>query len=93
MIRNKVRAVGKMVRYFATLRSVIIEKENRNICLIVFREQSEDILTLKGLTPGGTLPLGTLEGGKTAIEQGKINCYVVRKIDFFVCFSETINIQ
>jgi len=26
---------------------------------------------LKGLTPGGTLPLGTLEGGKTAIEQGK----------------------
>jgi len=27
---------------------------------------------LKGLTPGGTLPLGTLEGGKTAIEQGKI---------------------
>jgi hypothetical protein len=26
---------------------------------------------LKGLTPSGTLPLGTLEGGKTAIEQGK----------------------
>ena len=37
-----------------------------------FREQSEDILTLKGLTPGGTLPLGTLEGGKTTIEQGKL---------------------
>ncbi|UJR37256.1 hypothetical protein I4U23_029965 [Adineta vaga] len=54
VIRNKVRAVGKMVRYFATL-----------------REQSEDILTLKGLTSGGTLPLGTLEGGKTAIEQAK----------------------
>ncbi|CAF1516794.1 unnamed protein product [Adineta ricciae] len=54
VIRNKVRAVGKMVRYFATL-----------------REQSEDILTLKGLTAGGTLPLGTLEGGKTAIEQAK----------------------
>ncbi|CAF2460258.1 unnamed protein product [Rotaria sp. Silwood2] len=54
VIRNKVRAVGKMVRYFATL-----------------REQSEDILTLKGLTPSGTLPLGTLEGGKTAIEQAK----------------------
>jgi hypothetical protein len=27
---------------------------------------------LKGLTSGGTLPLGTLEGGKTAIEQGKL---------------------
>jgi serine/threonine-protein phosphatase 2B catalytic subunit len=54
VIRNKVRAIGKMVRYFATL-----------------REQSEDILQLKGLIPGGTLPLGTLGGGKTAIEQAK----------------------
>ncbi|CAF4402461.1 unnamed protein product, partial [Didymodactylos carnosus] len=54
VIRNKVRAIGKMVRYFATL-----------------REQSEDILTLKGLNPGGALPMGTLEGGKSAIEQAK----------------------
>jgi len=38
-----------------------------------YREQSEDIVTLKGLTPGGILPLGTLEGGKTAIEQGNSN--------------------
>jgi serine/threonine-protein phosphatase 2B catalytic subunit len=44
---------------------------NNNLKIFFFREQSEDILTLKGLTPGGTLPLGTLEGGKTAIEQGK----------------------
>lgn len=28
-------------------------------------------MTLKGLTPSGTLPLGTLEGGKTAIDQGR----------------------
>ncbi len=39
--------------------------------MIDFREQSEDILQLKGLIPGGTLPLGTLGGGKTAIEQGR----------------------
>jgi serine/threonine-protein phosphatase 2B catalytic subunit len=65
VIRNKVRAIGKMVRYFATL-----------------REQSEDILTLKGLTPGGTLPLGTLEGGKTAIEQAKQLIANKKKISF-----------
>lgn len=65
VIRNKVRAIGKMVRYFATL-----------------REQSEDILALKGLTPGGTLPLGTLEGGKTAIEQAKQVIANKKKISF-----------
>jgi serine/threonine-protein phosphatase 2B catalytic subunit len=65
VIRNKVRAVGKMVRYFATL-----------------REQSEDILTLKGLTPSGTLPLGTLEGGKTAIDQAKQLIANKKKISF-----------
>ncbi|CAF2143436.1 unnamed protein product [Rotaria magnacalcarata] len=65
VIRNKVRAVGKMVRYFATL-----------------REQSEDILTLKGLTPSGTLPLGTLEGGKIAIDQAKQVIANKKKISF-----------
>ena len=72
VIRNKVRAIGKMVRYFATLRSVGDNGDRLNLPFSSFREQSEDILTLKGLTPGGTLPLGTLEGGKTAIEQGKL---------------------
>jgi len=38
---------------------------------LIFREESEDILTLKGLTPSGQLPLGTLGGGKPAIEHGK----------------------
>ena len=72
VIRNKVRAVGKMVRYFATLRFVRMTfGEIILLFSFVHREQSEDILTLKGLTPGGTLPLGTLEGGKTTIEQGK----------------------
>ncbi len=41
---------------------------------------------MKGLTPGGTLPLGTLEGGKTAIEHGTINVEMVRKSYFFVLF-------
>ena len=28
------------------------------------------MLTLKGLTPTGTLPLGALSGGKTTLENG-----------------------
>jgi hypothetical protein len=59
--------------------------------LIYFREQSEDILQLKGLIPGGTLPLGTLGGGKSAIEQGRRlkSSFVFFKSPFFS--SETIN--
>lgn len=64
-----------MVRYFATLRFDENEKIFSSSILLCFffffREQSEDILALKGLNPGGTLPLGTLEGGKSAIEQGR----------------------
>ena len=36
------------------------------------REESESVLTLKGLTPTGNLPVGALSGGKTSLENGKI---------------------
>ena len=35
--------------------------------ICAFREESEQVLQLKGLTPTGALPLGALSGGKASL--------------------------
>jgi len=49
-LQKKIVAIGKMAKYFSTL-----------------REESETVLQLKGLTPGGRLPSGALSQGSESL--------------------------
>lgn len=82
VIRNKIRAIGKMARVFSVLRWVVETLRSAAFAfslanfliffLFLCREESESVLQLKGLTPTGALPLGALSGGKTSLKNGKL---------------------
>ena len=39
-------------------------------CRLFYRENSETVVQLKGLTPSGSLPFGTLAGGSDSLQSG-----------------------
>lgn len=95
VIKNKIRAIGKMAKMFSVLRCVyfcwslvilqavpgVHSHTGRFFCkcerfsdLFVSnscREESENVLTLKGLTPTGMLPSGVLSGGRQTLQSGE----------------------
>lgn len=70
VIRNKIKAIGKMARVFTVLRFASV------LPIVLHRiharnsEESENIVQLKGLTATGVLPAGMLAGGRDAVQSG-----------------------
>ena len=60
-----------MTRMILTTPHLLVWKTDLINVFCDYREESESVLQLKGLTPTGALPLGVLSGGKESVRSGK----------------------
>lgn len=92
IIRNKIRAIGKMAHVFSVLRFVLVALAgllNHELIkisspchsILLNREEAESVIQLKGLTPGGQLPVGLIGGGKNAIKEAITTFEQAKKLD------------
>ena len=69
-----------VTKKYETKLSIETSKHNDNIknalndYILSYREESESVLQLKGLTPNGLLPIGALSGGKDSLKTGLCFC-------------------
>ena len=69
-----------LLAFSTQLVTLVLFVSSFEIIIFIFREESESVVQLKGLTPSGHLPVGLLSGGKQGLQTGKC-------VTMFICFS------
>ena len=103
VIKNKIRAVGKMARVFSVLRLgdafavLIIRHTPHSPSFSSFslsfsysflsRQERETVMALKGLSPSGQLPTGVLSQGSEGVQEGTSHTHLMRLLPSTISFS------
>ena len=66
ILRNKIKFISKMAKLQKTLRFIELLID----IIVVFRENNEQIVKLKGMCPDNKIPKGLLLEGGSAIKDG-----------------------